>query len=92
MKITKSVVTKIYISKSKALDFISIYFENFLPKKGKVTITSFNKSWTSFWSNCRQTGIENFFCSCDKYYLLKNLMPYNQIKEPDINKTINILK
>ena len=76
MEIEKSHVEKIVIKniiESNQLDPITVFLEDFEPRKGKITIECYGKSWSSFWGGMGNRSISQFFCSCDEHYLSKNL-------------------
>ena len=73
MKIEQSTVRKINISEIDRLDPISIYLEDYEPRKGKITISCYDKSWHSYWGGMGDRTIDKFFLSCDNHYLSKNL-------------------
>lgn len=92
MKVQKSKVDKILLTGAKGLDPISLFIEDFEPGRGQITINCYNKSWTSYWGGCGKDGVLSFFLSCDKYYLTKNFMSHEERSEPDIAKTIKLVK
>ena len=73
MNIEHSNVKKIKISDVYGLDPISVYLEDFEPRKGKITISCWDKSWHSYWGAMGDRTIAEFFLSCDNGYLAKNL-------------------
>lgn len=73
MKVVESTINKIEISEVKGLDPISVICENTAPGKGKVTVTCYGESWTSFWNAIGKRTIEEFFCACDSDYLIGSL-------------------
>lgn len=73
MKIEKSTVTKLTITGAPALDPITVYAEDIGPRRGKIFIECYGKSWSSYWGGMGELTIAQFFCSCDEHYLAKNL-------------------
>jgi len=73
MKIVESNVRKLNISGIKHLDPISVFLEDFEPRKGKITISCYDKSWNSYWGGMGDSTIAEFFTSCGNDYLAKNL-------------------
>ena len=73
MQIAQSNVRKITITEMKGLDPISIYLEDFEPRKGKIIISCWDKSWHSYWGGMGDRTISEFFLSCDNHYIAKNL-------------------
>lgn len=66
-------VKKLYITDAERLDPITVYLEDYELGKGQITIVCWGKSWTAFWCGMGSRTIAQFFCACDKHYLLKNL-------------------
>lgn len=92
MKITKSMVEKFNVSGIKHQDPISVFFEDFGPGQGQVTIKQFSDVWASFWGGCGDDGIKAFFLSCDADYLTNKLVKHDRMHEPDIEATKKKLK
>ena len=55
------------------MDTISVFLEDYEPRKGKITISCYDKSWHSYWGGMGNQTISEFFTSCDNHYLAKNL-------------------
>ena len=72
MKIEKSTVTKILITGADRLDPITVYTENYVLGKGKITIECYGRSWSSYWGSMSNLTIEQFFCACNEDYIAKN--------------------
>lgn len=49
MKVETSSVTKLYITGAANLDPITVFLEDLEPKRGKITVSCWGKSWTAFW-------------------------------------------
>lgn len=73
MKIEKSEVTKLKISKSEKLDPVTVFLEDLGRRQGQITIKCFDEVWSSYWGAMGDRTIAEFFCSCDHHYLAKNL-------------------
>lgn len=73
MKIEKTKCEKVVISGVDGLDPITVFLEDFEPRKGQITIKIWNDVWSSFWGGMGDRTISQFFCSCDHHYLAKNL-------------------
>jgi len=71
MKISS--IKKIEITDIIGLDPVSVYLEDFGPRKGKITISCHDRSWNSYWGGMGDRTIDKFFLSCDNGYLAKNL-------------------
>jgi len=75
MKIEYSTVKKIVITDINNLDPISVYLEDFMIGKGKLTITCLNESWTYYWGAMGNNNLSQFIINCDNDYLCKKLNP-----------------
>lgn len=73
MKIEYSTVRKIMVTEIERFDPIAIYLEDFKTGQGKITITCYGKSWTSYWGAMGNRTISTFFKSCGNDYLAKKL-------------------
>lgn len=73
MQIERTIVTKLTISGVPRLDPISVFLEDIAPRRGKIIIECFGKSWSSYWGGMGDRNIAQFFCACDEHYLAKNL-------------------
>lgn len=77
MKIESSKVEKLYITEIENLDPITVILEDLGPKRGKIIIECYGQSWSAYWDGMGNRSITEFFCSCDKHYLAKNLSSIN---------------
>ena len=94
MQIEQSNVRKLKITdiyQSKGLDPIHVFLEDFEPRKGKITISCYDKSWHSYWGGMGDRTIAEFFLSCDNHYLAKNLSSINSSID-DYEKLGEIIK
>lgn len=73
MKIETSTVTKLTITEVARLDPITVILEDIEPRKGKIIIECYGKSWSSYWGGMGSDTIAQFFGSMDEHYLAKNL-------------------
>lgn len=73
MKIETSTVTKLTITGAPALDPITVILEDIEPRKGKIIIECYGKSWSAYWGGMGDRTIAQFFCSMDEHYIAKNL-------------------
>lgn len=73
MKIVESTTKKVVMSEVEALDPITVFLEDFEPRRGKITINCYDASWSSYWGGMGSRNIAEFFVSCDNHYLIKNL-------------------
>lgn len=77
MKIETEQVTCIRLNDlhEERLDPIEVILKNYEPGRGEITIKCYGKAWTSFWGSMSGKSVEEFFISCDEFYLIKNLAP-----------------
>lgn len=73
MRIEQVTIQKILVTELQGLDPISIYLEDLGTGRGKITITCFDQSWTSYWGAIGNRTIAEFITACDIQYLAKNL-------------------
>jgi hypothetical protein len=73
MKIESTTVRKLMITDVSRLDPIAVYLEDLGTGRGKIVITCYDKSWTSYWGAMGDRTISAFVKSCDNGYLIKNL-------------------
>lgn len=91
MKVTEGTCEVLVITEVKNLDPVTIFIQNFSPGKGSITIRCWNSAWYSYWPGMGDGNLQDFFCSCDNQYLLKNLVPHDRMYEFDsegFSKTI----
>ncbi|TLS65138.1 hypothetical protein [Photobacterium damselae] len=91
MDIEQSQVTKLVLSNLERLDPITVFLEDLAPRKGKITIECFGKSWSSYWGGMGERSIAEFFVSCDNHYLAKNLSSIPSDID-DYEEFVNVLK
>ena len=75
MKTVLSTVKKLLITDVAGLDPITVFLEDFEPRKGKITIECYGKSCSAYWGGMGGRTIAEFFASCDNDYLAGNLSP-----------------
>jgi hypothetical protein len=85
MKIDKEMVQKIMISDIKGLDPIAVYLEDQGKGCGKITITCYGQSWTSYWGAMGEGHtIATFVASRNNDYLAKKLSDIkSEVNDPD---------
>jgi hypothetical protein len=85
MKIVKEMVQKLMVSDIKGLDPIAIYLEDQGPGCGKITITCYGQSWTSYWGAMGEGHtIATFISSCNNQYLANKLSDVkSMVNDPD---------
>ncbi|MYM61617.1 hypothetical protein GTG28_20665 [Vibrio sp. OCN044] len=86
MKIAQSKVTKLYLTELDDLDPITVYLEDIEPRKGKITIECWGKSWSSYWGGMGSRTISQFFIGCNVSYLVNNLDSQMEKYEPDFDE------
>ena len=85
MQITKSIVEKITISDPTNfwIDPINVFFEDYGPKRGKVTIESSGDAWSYFFGSIANPSIKEFFMQADTDYLVRKFKSGIQKKIDD---------
>lgn len=74
MNIAPVSVSAVKISDISGLDPINVYWEDFSPGKGQITITCYGSAWTAYWGAMGEDRkIRAFFLSCDTPYLTNRL-------------------
>jgi hypothetical protein len=91
MKVEQSKVTKLKLTDLDRLDPITIFLEDFEPRKGKITIECFGKSWSSYWGGMGDRTIAQFFIDCDNHYLAKNLSSISSTVD-DYEEFVNVAR
>lgn len=49
LNVERSTVTKLVITGAPSLDPITVFLEDLAPKRGKITVSCWGKSWTAYW-------------------------------------------
>lgn len=71
MKIESSTVTKLLISGLERLDPISVFLEDFEPKRGKITVSCYGQNWSAFWGGMWEgLTVGQFFCELNDDYII----------------------
>lgn len=73
MNIETTPIKCLKITEIDYLDPITVFIENIKPKKGKVTIECFGKSWTCFWTSMPCETVEDFLLLKDEDYIVGKL-------------------
>lgn len=69
--VERSTVTKLVITGAPSLDPITVFLEDLAPRKGKITVSCWGKSWTAYWGGMRQgLNIGQFFCELNTSYII----------------------
>lgn len=61
------------VEPTTALDQITVYWENYEPSKGMVTLVCFGSAWTCWFGGMGGKTIQEFFASADTDYLVSKL-------------------
>lgn len=69
MKIEKSTVTKMVINGAPRLDPITVFLEDFEPRRGGITIKCYDQSWTAYWGGMGDNLVAEFFNSVSVDYI-----------------------
>lgn len=88
MKIVTSTVQKVWIPGSDDLDPITVYLENYEPGKGKITIESWGRAWSSAWPAMSNRSVEQFFADAGTPYLAGYLDTgiESEVMNPDMDE------
>ena len=71
IQVEQTTVTKLVITGSLNLDPITVFLEDLAPCKGKITISSWGKSWTAYWGGMWDgLNIGQFFCELNTSYII----------------------
>ncbi|WP_166219766.1 hypothetical protein [Pseudomonas atagonensis] len=71
LKVERSTVTKLVITGAPSLDPITVFLEDLAPKRGKITVSCWGKSWTAYWGGMWDGHtIAQFFCELDTCYII----------------------
>lgn len=71
MKVETSTVTKLHITGVEGLDPITVFLEDFAPKRGKITVSCHSKSWNASWGGMWDgMNVGQFFCQMNAPYII----------------------
>jgi hypothetical protein len=69
--VERSTVTKLVITGAPQLDPITVFLEDLAPRKGKITVSCWGKSWTASWGGMWDgLNIGQFFCELNAGYII----------------------
>ena len=66
-------VERMYIPHQPGLDGITVYWQNYEPGKGMVTIVCYGCAWNSYFGAMPENTIQEFFAKADVSYLVGRL-------------------
>lgn len=70
-QIERSTVTKLVITGAARLDPITVFLEDLAPRKGKITVSCWGKSWMAYWGGMWDgLSIGQFFCELNTSYII----------------------
>ncbi|KWU51947.1 hypothetical protein [Pseudomonas palleroniana] len=71
LKVERSAVTKLVITGALNLDPITVFLEDLAPKRGKITVSCWGKSWTAYWGGMWDgLNIGQFFYELNTGYII----------------------
>jgi hypothetical protein len=71
LKVERSTVAKLVITGAPSLDPITVFLEDLAPKRGKITVSCWGKSWTAYWGGMWDGHtIVQFFCELNTSYII----------------------
>jgi hypothetical protein len=85
------------ITEHANLDRITVYYRDFEPGKGQITIVCYGEAWTVYWGAMGTRDILKFFVECDTDYLTGRLMGSQFQKHPKgyeiyLSRIVNAIK
>lgn len=76
LSIERSTVTKLVITGAQGLDPITVFLEDLAPRKGKITVSCWDKSWHAYWGGMWDGHtLAQFFCRLDEHYIIGYFSP-----------------
>lgn len=76
VKANPAKLNSIRIENINNLDPITVFFENFEPHTGRITVVCYGQSWTAFFGSMSDQTIEQFIKDVPESYLANKLLPY----------------
>lgn len=73
MKIEQSTALKLVISGVPNHDPINVFLEDFSPGRGKITISTWDRSWVGSWNAMGNRDIASFFVGASVSYIAGNM-------------------
>lgn len=73
MRVEQKQVTLLTITEAPNLDPIRVQTEDIEAGKGRITVSCWGKSWTTYWGGMGgKNKIADFFCRCNADYIIGN--------------------
>jgi hypothetical protein len=69
------------VPSSSGMDSITVFWRNYQPGKGSVTITCYGSAWTAYFGAMSGQTIQQFFASADTGYLVNKLGITPELKQ-----------
>jgi hypothetical protein len=90
-------VETLYVPQGEELDPITVYWHNYEPGKGMVTIVCYASAWNCYFGAMSGRTIQEFFTEVDKHYLINKLGYTQWLKKSKnhdnyLGKIINAVK
>lgn len=76
VKTNPAEINSIRIENVNHLDPVTVFFENFEPHSGRITVICYGQSWTAFFGSMSDRRIEDFVKDVPEDYLANKLLPY----------------
>lgn len=80
-------VEAVTVTEIPALDPIQVFWVDFNPGQGQVTINCYGEAWTAYWGAMGGRNVKQFFKECDLDYLTNRLLGAQFQKHTSGHKT-----
>lgn len=77
IKTNPAKLESIRIEGAPALDPVTVFFEDFEPHAGRVTVVCYGEAWTAFFGSMGDESIRDFVKGAPNNYLASKLLPYS---------------
>lgn len=74
------------IPERDGLDEITVFWLDFAPGKGSVTVACYGEAWTAYFGAMNNQSIRQFFSSCDNGYLVNKLGNTANLKQAHVKR------
>lgn len=81
MRMKPCPVVAFEIPAAGALDAITVFFQDFVPGKGRVLIECYGSAWTAYFGSMDGRTIRQFFVECGADYLVSKLGITPELKQ-----------